>query len=659
MYGRNPIAESRYTCTVLNARRNLYTISLGSPLYEDILFYHKEEGFVISKDVIYLRMELFPEGYEYRHPGYAWDERFFALFDAEHPYSQKWILYPSLDNASSKLLCASVIVGDTYEVYVVIPVDIAALLEMLMPQYSGSIIALDAEGRCMSGNGEMYQQLVFDEKSAIATDAAGRQYLYSVADSFCGVHLLVLKPYSAAEGAGAGLRMSFVVMLVFVILSTLALSLLMTFLQSRPLSGILRLLFGASQSVLSAYDWTVISGKIEQLLSDNHALHEKRLGQIRETKKYMMDALFAHTEDPDAIVARMERLGMKPRDSFFLLTFFFASTEDCARATNGITARFPEAFSCSIVDGRSLVILVRCGDICETDAQERLLSLRNACARQGVQKPCVALDAIPELGCADIFYREQLMTMEIAEEDARERVMHISNDIFGEQDIFYPTALEQQIVSGVLSGSEAQVASAFEILCQENFTLRRITDMKSRLLVERLAMTISAPLLRMTSLPDEIKLNTLRAIAKCKNQNHYRSFFAGTLEVLSPILARIRAQSEPAKKVQLGAQIIAYLKERITDPSLCLAMLADHFQMSENYLSSIVREETGEAFKAYCERLRINRACELFRQGAGIQEACERSGFSSATTFRRTFKKIVGITPSEYLEGLYEGEDEP
>lgn len=90
--------------------------------------------------------------------------------------------------------------------------------------------------------------------------------------------------------------------------------------------------------------------------------------------------------------------------------------------------------------------------------------------------------------------------------------MHISNDIFGEQDIFYPTALEQQIVSGVLSGSEAQVASAFEILCQENFTLRRITDMKSRLLVERLAMTISAPLLRMTSLPDEIKLNTLRAI---------------------------------------------------------------------------------------------------------------------------------------------------
>ena len=404
--------------------------------------------------------------------------------------------------------------GDTYEVYVVIPVDIAALLEMLMPQYSGSIIALDAEGRCMSGNGEMYQQLVFDEKSAIATDAAGRQYLYSVADSFCGVHLLVLKPYSAAEGAGAGLRMSFVVMLIFVILSTLALSLLMTFLQSRPLSGILRLLFGASQSVLSAYDWTVISGKIEQLLSDNHALHEKRLGQIRETKKYTDGrALRAHGGSGRHRCARMERLGMKPRDSFFLLTFFFASTEDCARATNGITARFPEAFSCSIVDGRSLVILVRCGDICETDAQERLLSLRNACARQGVQKPCVALDAIPELGCADIFYREQLMTMEIAEEDARERVMHISNDIFGEQDIFYPTALEQQIVSGVLSGSEAQVASAFEILCQENFTLRRITDMsRVRLLVERLAMTISAPLLRMTSLPDEIKLNTLRAI---------------------------------------------------------------------------------------------------------------------------------------------------
>ena len=117
----------------------------------------------------------------------------------------------------------------------------------------------------------------------------------------------------------------------------------------------------------------------------------------------MMDALFAHTEDPDAIVARMERLGMKPRDSFFLLTFFFASTEDCARATNGITARFPEAFRCSIVDGRSLVILVRCGGICETDAQERLLSLRNACARQGGKSPAWRWTRFPSWG-APIFF---------------------------------------------------------------------------------------------------------------------------------------------------------------------------------------------------------------------------------------------------------------
>ena len=52
----------------------------------------------------------------------------------------------------------------------------------------------------------------------------------------------------------------------------------------------------------------------------------------------------------------------------------------------------------------------------------------------------------------------------------------------------------------------------------------------------------------------------------------------------------------------------------------------------------------------YVNSLRVNHANILLKSGTDITEAALLSGFSSIRTFNNVYKKIMGITPSEYLK---------
>lgn len=649
LYEQNPLTKHERTYSALQIQRRLYSLTVSSSLYSDILLYHFTEDYIITSEAVYLRPELFPAAYARKYPGYRWDESFFELLERDETSAERWLIYPSADGESSMLLRVAALSRMGRRVYVVLPVSMTALMKRLEPEFSGSLVALDAEGRCMTDNSELWKSLTLDESTRMATSGDGRRYLYSDSSALCGIRLIHLKLSSSAENAAAALRTSFILLLVFGALTSVIVGLVMVFFQTRPLYRVFELLFGKMPTQFSAYSWETLSDRIEQLIQDNQSLSDKRRRQLVETKRYMLEALFSHAENPDEIIARMERMGLKPHDAFHLITCFFQSNEECTRMGDAICRRFPEAFSHCVVDGCSLAMLIRASELCEADANSRLRSMKAECERAGVVPPRMAMDPIPELVCVDSFYREQLMTVEIAGAEAAGEVLRISNDIFGDQDVFYPVALEQQITAGILSGSVGQVSAVLGVICQENFSVRRITDIKSRLVTERLSIALSGALFRLSILPDAIKLHTMQAIARCKHQNDYREFAPSVMEILTPILELIRARSETPRQPQPGEQIVEYLRSHLSEPSLCLSALAEHFQMSESSVSGLIRSATGESYKAYCDRIRVNRACALLKSGASVQDACGQSGFSSAATFRRTFKKLMGVPPSEYL----------
>ena len=75
--------------------------------------------------------------------------------------------------------------------------------------------------------------------------------------------------------------------------------------------------------------------------------------------------------------------------------------------------------------------------------------------------------------------------------------------------------------------------------------------------------------------------------------------------------------------------------------------------ISSYYLSRIFKENTGENFIDYLTRLRIERAKELLSTTQySMKEIGVMSGYPDPNYFSKTFKKNVGVTPTEYREGM-------
>ena len=77
--------------------------------------------------------------------------------------------------------------------------------------------------------------------------------------------------------------------------------------------------------------------------------------------------------------------------------------------------------------------------------------------------------------------------------------------------------------------------------------------------------------------------------------------------------------------------------------------LADMCNLSESYFRKQFREVIHSSPTEYRNYLRINYVCkELIKNERSVSYLCSLVGFENATHFYRTFKALVGTTPSEY-----------
>ena len=83
--------------------------------------------------------------------------------------------------------------------------------------------------------------------------------------------------------------------------------------------------------------------------------------------------------------------------------------------------------------------------------------------------------------------------------------------------------------------------------------------------------------------------------------------------------------------------------------SVSLAYLAKKYYFHPNYLSALIREETGKTFSHLLISCRLKKACTYLTQtDLTVKQIIEELGYSDKTYFFSLFKKEFGITPKEY-----------
>lgn len=141
-----------------------------------------------------------------------------------------------------------------------------------------------------------------------------------------------------------------------------------------------------------------------------------------------------------------------------------------------------------------------------------------------------------------------------------------------------------------------------------------------------------------------------------------KPFHDGDLEnavlALQKKLTEQQTQPAPAlPEVKTGAKsryvldAMAYMSESCADSNLSVGQIAAKLGLSEGHLSHLFKKETGCTIGSYLTRCRIQKAMTLLAQRRmKVYEVAEAVGYRDIAYFSSTFKKIVGMSPTEYQE---------
>lgn len=107
-----------------------------------------------------------------------------------------------------------------------------------------------------------------------------------------------------------------------------------------------------------------------------------------------------------------------------------------------------------------------------------------------------------------------------------------------------------------------------------------------------------------------------------------------------------------SRQGKIVTKITTFCREAKTKATA--ADISEHLNMNYAYLSTIFREETGKSIRQFQNELLIERAIKLFNEtDLNIGQVSDQLGFANPFYFSRVFKKVIGISPSSYINQRY------
>lgn len=87
--------------------------------------------------------------------------------------------------------------------------------------------------------------------------------------------------------------------------------------------------------------------------------------------------------------------------------------------------------------------------------------------------------------------------------------------------------------------------------------------------------------------------------------------------------------------------------------AITIDMIANHVGMNRSSFCTFFKKATGQTYITYLNKLRVDRACYLLREGKfSITEVCYMVGFNDVPYFNRCFKNNRGMSPKDYADGV-------
>ena len=220
-------------------------------------------------------------------------------------------------------------------------------------------------------------------------------------------------------------------------------------------------------------------------------------------------------------------------------------------------------------------------------------------------------------------------------EDAQEK---------GQRRYFFPKEAHKRIVRGLKEGNLADLEEMLDEIyrCNVNEVELPLSELQG--MVDELHVTIRNALRDVFDMSaTHIQVERIREAATMEEVfAYYRTVLA------TAISQRAELPGEGVERA-LETDICAYIAAHFCDPELSLGSVADQLGVSTKMVGLVCKETYGKTFLQHVRDLQIQHAVELLQTtDETLEEIARRCGFANLLTFRRNFKAVVGMNPSDY-----------
>ena len=124
-------------------------------------------------------------------------------------------------------------------------------------------------------------------------------------------------------------------------------------------------------------------------------------------------------------------------------------------------------------------------------------------------------------------------------------------------------------------------------------------------------------------------------------------------------------EQSPSKKLSLALQHLFENDKIYRRQGLSVSEVAKMLKTNHKYLSIAIQEHFQKGFVEYVNTFRAEEAIEMLKEqenggkyaNYSVEMIAEAVGFNSRITFYVAFKRIIGVTPKEYIEVLKQQEN--
>jgi len=103
----------------------------------------------------------------------------------------------------------------------------------------------------------------------------------------------------------------------------------------------------------------------------------------------------------------------------------------------------------------------------------------------------------------------------------------------------------------------------------------------------------------------------------------------------------------------LAENLRTFIETNYFNSRLTVEDLSREFKISPGYVTRLLKQATGYGFSDFLNRVRIRRSIELMRDSTmRFGDVAELVGYTSQHYFNRAFKRVMGMAPGEFRNGV-------